>query len=225
MVAHLYLPKNALPPYQVVALYPTAAAFIGVRSAEEVKTLLADFIIRSGRALILPAYKGSLERGPTPDGIGPNQLRDIHLDWSKDLGRSLDYLETRPEIDTRKLAYYGHSTGGTQGPLLIAVEPRFNVAVLVSSGSTQRWPGEVDPWNFAPRVKIPVLMLNGRDDFVVPVETSQLPLFRLLGTPEKDKRHILYDGGHEDFTSRMDFIKEALDWLDRYLGPVKLRPS
>jgi hypothetical protein len=42
---------------------------------------------------------------------------------------------------------------------------------------------EVDPINFAPRVKTPLLMLNGRDDFTFPIETSQEPLFRLLGTP------------------------------------------
>ena len=68
-------------------------------------------------------------------------------------------------------------------------------------------------------------MLNGRDDFTYPPETSQAPLFRMLGTPEQDRRYIVYDGGHEDFTTRMDFIKEALDWLEHYLGPVNLKPA
>jgi hypothetical protein len=67
-------------------------------------------------------------------------------------------------------------------------------------------------------------MLNGRDDFTFPLETSQVPLFRMLGTPDQDKRHIIYDGGHEDFTTRMSFIKEALDWLDHYLDPVNFKP-
>ncbi len=62
-------------------------------------------------------------------------------------------------------------------------------------------------------------MLNGRDDFLFAVESSQLPLFRLLGTPVSDKRHLLYEGGHGVIT-RLDVIKESLDWLDRYLGPV-----
>ena len=38
----------------------------------------------------------------------------------------------------------------------------------------------------------------------------------LLGTPEADKAHKLYDGGHVFPFSRM--IKDSLDWLDRYLG-------
>jgi len=64
-------------------------------------------------------------------------------------------------------------------------------------------------------------MLNGRDDYVFPLETSQLPLFRLLGAPEKDKRHVVLDGGH--CPPRLPLIKEMLDWLDRYLGPVKTK--
>jgi cephalosporin-C deacetylase-like acetyl esterase len=140
----------------------------------------------------------------------------------QDLGRSIDYLESRKDIDTQKLAFLGGSLGGAVGPLLIAVEPRFKVAVLVSGGSFERVPPEVDPWNFAPRVKIPVLMQNGRDDFLFSVEASQLPLFRLLGTPEKDKKRILYDGAH-NILARLDLTRDMLDWLDRYLGPVNLQ--
>ena len=52
----------------------------------------------------------------------------------------------------------------------------------------------------------------------------QKPLFRLLGTPEKDKRHFVFEGGH--IAPRIEpIIKEILDWLDRYLGPVRTRPS
>jgi len=74
--------------------------------------------------------------------------------------------------------------------------------------------------DFAPRVKIPLLMLNGRNDFYFPYTTSSLPLFQLLGTPEKDKKMVLYDIGHVAVFST-DMIRAALDWLDRYLGPVK----
>lgn len=66
-------------------------------------------------------------------------------------------------------------------------------------------------------------MLNGRSDFIFPVETSQRPMFRLLGAPDTVKRQVFWDGGHGD--SRRNYpttiIKEALDWFDRYLGPVR----
>jgi hypothetical protein len=65
-------------------------------------------------------------------------------------------------------------------------------------------------------------MINGRHDVKLPLETSQKPLFRLLGTPEGDKRHAVIEGGH--VTPMNDVIKHTLDWLDRYLGPVQ-RPT
>jgi hypothetical protein len=52
-----------------------------------------------------------------------------------------------------------------------------------------------------------------------PVETSQLPMFRLLGTPKEHKRRVLYKTGHN--IPRTELIKESLDWLDRYLSPVR----
>ena len=61
-------------------------------------------------------------------------------------------------------------------------------------------------------------MLNGRYDHFYPVETSQRPLFQLLGTPAEHKDWQIYDGGHNVPTTVL--ISETLDWLDRYLGPV-----
>lgn len=222
VIARLYLPKGVPPPYQVAVFFPGTDA-LEARNAEELQDDPFEFVIRSGRALMFPSYKGMLERGPAPnfEPGHPNEFRDLNLQWSKDLGRSLDYLETRPDIDIGKLAFCGSSLGAMLAPSLIAVEPRFKTAVLLSGGSVAGFPPEVDPWNFAPRVKIPVLMLNGRDDFVFPLETSQIPLFESLGTPAKDKRHVVYDGGHIALFNRPDLIKEVLDWLDRYLGPVK----
>ena len=50
-------------------------------------------------------------------------------------------------------------------------------------------------------------------------ETSQKPLFRWLGTPANDKRLLQFETGH--MMPVEDIIREALNWLDRYLGPVE----
>jgi fermentation-respiration switch protein FrsA (DUF1100 family) len=80
-------------------------------------------------------------------------------------------------------------------------------------------PPEIDGLNYAPRVTIPVLMLNGRNDAIFPYETSQLPLYRILGTPPDAKRHVVYSGGHSSFGWTNELIREGLDWLDRHFGP------
>ena len=45
------------------------------------------------------------------------------------------------------------------------------------------------PFNFVSHVKVPVLMVNGKYDYFFPLETSQQPLFRLLGTPSQQAPH------------------------------------
>ena len=224
VILHLYLPKEASPPYQAVFFFG-GGTMLSARTPEEVSTRLMEYIVKSGRAVVLPAYAGTLERGPTPQDIPPGRARDLAILQFKDAARSIDYLETRRDIDTSKLGYYGLSNGASEGVIVLGAESRFKTAVLVSMGTLPiRRLAEVDTWNYAPRVKIPVLMLNGRDDSQFPVEISQNPLFKALGTPEKDKRHIIYAGGHVDYIDRLEVVKEALDWLDRYLGPVKTRP-
>ena len=52
----------------------------------------------------------------------------------KDLRRSVDYLETRPDIDRERLAYFGVSLGAIRGAIALAVEKRFKTAVLWSGG-------------------------------------------------------------------------------------------
>ena len=68
-------------------------------------------------------------------------------------------------------------------------------------------------------------MLNGRDDFIFPLDTHQQPLFAALGTREPDKVFRQYDGGHANLLTRPDLIREILDWLDQRLGPVDHRDS
>ena len=80
-------------------------------------------------------------------------------------------------------------------------------------------PPEFDLLNFAPRVRVPTLMVSGRGDFLAPLESAQVPLFRLLGVAAEHKRHALFDGGH--FPNQLhDVMREILDWFDRYLGHV-----
>ncbi len=219
VVAHLFLPRDRPPPYQVVAMMGGSTITDAIRRIEEFDYPF-EFIVRSGRAVVIPAYSGTLERGPSPYRLPQNQVRERALRWSMDLGRTIDYLETRPDIDTRKLGFYGVSSGAAHAIRLLAVDTRFKAAVLSSGGLPQNQPPEIDPWNFAPRFRVPVLMVNGRHDFLFPVETNQKPLFEALGTKAPHKKHIHYEGGHRNLVTRPDLIGEVLDWLDRYLGPV-----
>ncbi len=169
-----------------------------------------------------PIYKSTYERGDDLKSDYPSKTnfwKEHVIMWAKDLSRSIDYLETRDDIDTDKLAYYGVSWGGAMGAIMPAVEKRIKVSVLLVAGLLfQRSLPEVEQVHFLPRIDTAVLMLNGKYDFFFPYETSQLPFHQLLGTPKEDKKLFTYKGGHS--VPRTQVVKETLVWLDRYLGPV-----
>ncbi len=219
VIAFLYLPKSVSPPYQTVVHFP-GAEVLTFHTFTDLNLLNLDFLMKSGRAVLFPVYKGTYERITHRTTPGSSEERDETIQRSKDLRRSLDYLETRSEIDHDRLAFYGFSWGGWEGPITLAIESRFKTAVLADGGCDPRKSlPEIDPIDFAPYIKIPVLMINGRYDFAVPFETCQQPFFRLLGTPPPDKREVVLESGHGlPFTP---WFKETLDWLDHYLGRVK----
>ena len=215
--AYLFLPKNATPPYQTIVLFPSGFA-VGAATSRELDYSRFDFIIRSGRALIYPVYQGTFERR-RPDGGGPNAMRDLHIQRAKDFFRTVDYLETRSDIDRGRLGYYSLSMGAYFGPIPVALEPRIKVAVFASGGLRFNFPPEIQPANFMPRVTVPVLLINGRDDFQTPPE-AQRRIIELLGTAPEHKRHVALEGGHvpNDFRG---FVREVLDWFDKYLGSAR----
>ncbi|MCI0606435.1 protein kinase [bacterium] len=222
VIAYIFLPTNAKPPYQTVLYFPGSwAQFFD--SSERLGQMgeHLDFLVRSGRAVVHPVYAGTLERGgrPDADSRSTEELREWRIKYIKDVSRTIDYLETRADMNSQKIAYFGYSWGARVGAIVGAVEPRIRTLILAHGGlpMSPRAP-ETDEINFITRVDVPVLMINGRYDHVFPVDTSQKPFFQLLGTPENEKVHMVFEGGHSN--PRSEVKKIMLDWLDRYLGRV-----
>ncbi len=217
LLLYLYLPKRGAKPYPALVWFPPGAAIRGL-APQNLLTRQFDFVIKSGRAVLHPVYKGTYQRSDSLRSDTQDSTvfyRDHVIMWAKDLSRGIDYLATRPDIATDQLGYFGLSWGGALGALLPAVEPRIRVSVLLVAGfDFPRTRPEVDPVNFAPRIHIPTLMLNGRHDFFFPIESSQRPLFDMLGTPRNQKNWVIDDGSH--FVPRSRTIQETLAWLDRY---------
>ena len=75
---------------------------------------------------------------------------------------------------------------------------------------------EADPLNFTPRLRIPLLMLNGGYDFVHHVEGGLNPFIRFLGTPPEHQVRRVYETDHQ--APRLERIKETMAFLNKYLG-------
>jgi serine/threonine protein kinase/dienelactone hydrolase len=225
VAAYLFLPTHAAPPYQLVVFFPGVAPFVGRTPSDSLQPGAADFVVKAGRALVHPVYKGSFERwDPFVTLQGDEYLRTFRTrmgQWRQDLGRVIDTLAKRPDIDTNRIAYYGASFGASTAFPLIALEPRIKVSVLGPAGFTYReLPPEADAINYVAHVTMPVLMMGGSHDYIFPLESAQKPMFERLGSPADQKRQVTFDSGHTNFP-RSEMIREVLAWLDRYLGPVK----
>jgi formylglycine-generating enzyme required for sulfatase activity/dienelactone hydrolase len=225
MSAYLFLPKKVRPPYQTVLFFPSARVYFipdskGGRQLGDIEFF--DYVVQSGRAVMYPIYESTYERKlkfSLPSGAQTIQLT---TDWYKDAARSLDYLATRSDIDSSKLAYLGVSMGSADGAIVSTLlQDRLKTAVFLDGGYFfEPPPPGADQAEFVTRMKIPVLMVNGRYDFTFPLDKSQNPFFAMLGTPEQDKRHVVLDTPHDVTEQRPQLTKTVLDWLDHYLGRV-----
>ncbi len=224
--AYLFLPTKGNPPYQTVVHFP-GSSVMGMHPDGILKpyhTRCFDYILKSGRAVLHPVYQGTFERSYTPPykmWDGGYLQRDFTIMFAKDLRRSIDYIVTRPDIDTSKLAYYGLSWGAEQGGIMLAIEKRFKAGILYIGGFwiyNKPLLPEIEPLNFPSRVTTPVLMLDGRNDDIYPYKMAQIPFYEFLRTPKEHKKHYVSNSWH--FVPRDELIKETLGWLDKYLGPI-----
>ncbi|MGD2123291.1 MAG: protein kinase [Gemmatimonadota bacterium] len=226
VMAYLFLPTNTPPPYQTVVYFPGSAATM-IQSSSDMEryyefTMFLSFLVKNGRAVLFPIYKGTFERGG-PDyptlhaGAETIAYTEFAVQLVKDFRRAVDYLETRPDIDSQRLAFYGMSWGGVLGGIIPAVEDRLRANILLA-GSCEYRPvrPEVAPATYLPRISVPTLMMNGRYDRHLDVGIR--PMYDLLGAPEEEKRLILYETDH--IPPRAEYVREIIAWLDEYLGPV-----
>jgi eukaryotic-like serine/threonine-protein kinase len=219
---YVFLPKNVHPPFQTLLFFPSARVELMTQSQNLGDMQFVDYAIKSGRALLYPIYQGTYER-VAPKQARAGDIEDLQLviQRSKEVRRSVDYLATRPEIDTSKLAYLGVSMGTAYGVIFNALEDRFRTMVFLDGGfflgPARRGRDQVD---FAPRITKPVLMVNGKYDSTFSPLRSQEPLLRMLGTPEADKRRVVLDTPHDVSQQKEALSREVLAWLDKYLGRV-----
>ena len=68
------------------------------------------------------------------------------FDTAWDVMRLIDYLETREDVDPRRIGAIGFSKGGIETYLTAAVDPRIAVAVPCIGVESFRWAAENDSW-------------------------------------------------------------------------------
>jgi dienelactone hydrolase len=225
MAVYVYIPSHVRPPYQTVVFFPSAR-IDGMHDSRQSlgDTAYFDFIVQSGRAVVYPVYQGTYERTTLRGRPAASQRIELTTERSKDLERTLDYIATRPDLNHDRVGYLGVSMGAAEGEIYATLaQDRLRTAIFVDGGYFLGTPPPGgDQADFAPRMKKPVLMVNGHYDATFTYTEAQLPMFRMLGTPAADKRLVVLEGAHDIVSmQRPALVRAVLDWLDKYLGRVE----
>ena len=216
----IFKPKNSFGPSDPVIFHPGANYFTTPPEIDEVSPgeFGLDFLVKSGKTLIWPAWKGSLNRIPESRSASPEDLliyfRALNVAWVSDTAKTIDYLETRDDINTDNIFYMGMSFGALFNTHTLLFENRYKAALLYVGGVFPSYPPLVDGLNHMPRIKIPFLMLNGEQDYLVP-KSSAMFFYGSTGTPAEDKKIIFYDSGHWPLP-RNQMIRETLGFMEKY---------
>lgn len=96
---------------------------------------------------------------------------------------------------------------------MLALCPGFRAAILVDGGYPPLPPSPernvYHTFHFVPHVRLPVLMINGRDDPIIPHEALQVPFYNDLGS--EVEKHLIFEGGHGKAAG--DIVRETDRWL------------
>ena len=211
MHLYLYLPDETGGRHPIMFYWASSHGFY-LSSIEEFRLHL-DFMLKRGWAVAVPVLDHVFERGTGfPPSLSGIQYRDQFFRWMREMRRSLDYLETRADLDMNTLAFYGFSWGGRLGAAALAIEPRFKVGILNQAGIGSLRDYDTLEEHYLPRVTQPVLQFNGRFDSDFRLEDSATPFFEMLGS--EHKKHVVGPTGH--FAPMKTVIGETLAWLDEH---------
>jgi len=186
---------------------------------------------------VKPGFPGYLQTGLE------NKDTYIYRGAYMDCLRAVDFLCSRPEVDTARVGVIGSSQGGALSVATAALDPRIKLCLpdvpFLSDFrlyfQVARWPANefndymalpghsweqvysvldyIDIMNLAPMIKCPVLMGVGLFDDVCPAAIN-FAMYNALTT--KVKKYYLYaNSGHGLPGEQYTYRRE---WMDAYLG-------
>lgn len=132
------VPALLFTPQGVSAAKPVPCIVIlhGLGGSKEIMVGYALAAAKFGYASLVIDEYGQGERRPlkTVPSQRAEQLAATVMQTAVDVRRGLDYLQTRSEIDGRRVGLAGVSLGAIIGTVVSGVEPRLKAAVLISGG-------------------------------------------------------------------------------------------
>jgi fermentation-respiration switch protein FrsA (DUF1100 family) len=178
----------------------TVLVFNGNAGDRSARAPLAHALRRAGLAVLLIDYRG----------YGGNPGSPSEAGLIEDARAARAYLGTRPDVDPKRIVYFGESLGTSVAVALAVEQPP--VALVLRSPFTSLLdmarlhypfvamappiPDRFDSLERIGRVRCPILIIAGASDRIVPLRLSQ----RLYAAAPDPKQFLLVPGAdHNDF--------------------------
>jgi dienelactone hydrolase len=91
-----------------------------------------------------------------------------------DVTRAVDYLQTRPEVDPRRIGVIGHSQGGFETNMVLGLEPRLRAGVASCGYGIFRHDPMLDRWASATSAYLPRMHLYQVNRIALPIDFLQV---------------------------------------------------
>ncbi len=225
----LSVPNNANKPVPVIILLHG----LGDNKTVDYIEYGNDFLLNNGYAVLRIDISNHGERFENEyefDFTGKNKYwtRNIISQTVFDLRRAVDFINSRKELDSEKIGFFGISLGGITGTIFCGVENRVKVPVIVLAGgqinllygkkalsaTAKDYVSIIEPINYVKQISPrPLLMLNAEDDEIVPPIMSKL----LYNKAKEPKKIIWYPAKHHTIPQDKIYQK-GVDWFDEYLN-------
>ncbi len=228
VTALLSVPKASAGPYPVIILMHG----LGDRKTVDYIESGNDYFLKSGYAVLRLDIANHGDRKIDDYNFSFTDgyrywTRDIIIQTVFDLRRAVDFIETRKELDTSRIGYFGISLGGIIGTVFCGVERRVKVPVIALAGGgmhlmfgmdalsddTKDYLSMIEPNNFVEKITPrPLLMINAENDDIVPPMMSKL-MFKVADEP---KEIIWYPSKHHDIPIDKVY-PDGVSWFKKYL--------
>lgn len=196
----------------------TVIVFNGNAGNRSHRLPLGEALSLAGYSVLLGDYRGY--------GGNPGSPHEEGL--AADARAALAYLRSRPDVDRRRVAYFGESLGaavaarlaGEDPPAALILRSPFMSLADIAAVHYPLIPASLLLRDRYPTVdlirdlEVPVLVIAGSEDGIVPVEESKA-VYEALTEP---KRLLVVEGaGHNDFAllAGEEMIREITDFLGK----------
>ncbi len=206
-----------------------------------------QFLATRGYAVLQPQFRGSDGFGAAHEKAAHGAWGTLVQD---DVSSGIQMLVTKGVIDANRMCIFGWSYGGYMALAGAALSPDLYKCAIAGAGVsdlnammawTAEWTGGSDstsykywqarmgdrdtrtaasPANFAANVKIPVMLIHGEDDWVVPIEQSEIMEAALKKAGKDVVFHRYPHQAHSfQFGEEGDALKKIEAFLAQHLKP------